>query len=65
MKSNSIKTMLLGFLLMFFGVALVMSTTVPWRAGIAQIKDTVLAVGSLVFLAGFITGVVGFYKKDL
>lgn len=64
MKSNSIKTMLLGLLLMFFGVALVMSTTLPWTAGIEQNKVTLFAVGSPVLLAGFITGVVGFFQRD-
>ena len=64
MKTNSIKTMLLGMLLMFFGAALVMSrSTLSWGEA-APSKDTVLAVGSLVFLAGFVTGVVGFFQRD-
>jgi hypothetical protein len=63
MKSNSIRTMLLGMLLMFFGAALFASRSVlSWDPGVS--KDTVLAVGSVVFLAGFITGVVGFFRKD-
>jgi hypothetical protein len=54
--------MLLGMLLMFFGAALFATrSTLSWGAGN---RDTVLAVGSMVFLAGFITGVAGFFQKD-
>jgi hypothetical protein len=62
-RSNSIKTMLLGMLLMFFGAALFAArSTVSLEPGMS--KDTVLAVGGVVFLAGFTTGVVGFFRKD-
>jgi hypothetical protein len=63
MRSTSIRTMLLGMLLMFFGAALFATrSTLSWGPGVS--KDTVLAVGSVVFLAGFITGIVGFFRKD-
>jgi hypothetical protein len=63
MKTDSVKTMLLGMLLMFFGAALFATrSTLSWEPGLS--KDTVLAVGGIVFLAGFMTGVVGFFKKD-
>jgi hypothetical protein len=61
--NNSIRTMLLGMLLMFFGAALVASRSTLSLAAEGG-KDTVLAVGGVVFLAGFITGVVGFFRKD-
>jgi hypothetical protein len=53
--------MLLGMLLMFFGAGLVASRSTLSAEGS---KDTVLAVGSVVFFAGFITGVIGFFRKD-
>jgi hypothetical protein len=63
MKNNSIRTMLLGMLLMFFGAAVVATrSTLSWEPGVR--KDAVLAVGGIVFLAGFVTGVVGFFRKD-
>lgn len=63
MRSNSIRTMLLGMLLMFFGAALFATrSTLSWEPGVS--KDAVLAVGGVVFLAGFITDVVGFFRKD-
>ena len=63
MKNNAIRTMLLGMLLMFFGAALFAArSTLSWEPGVS--KDTVLAVGGGVFLAGFITGVVGFFRND-
>jgi hypothetical protein len=63
MTSNSIRTMLLGLLLMFFGAALVASRSIhAWEPAVS--RDVPLAIGSLVFLAGFFTGVVGFFRKD-
>jgi len=55
--------MLLGMLLMFFGAAVVATrSTLSWEPGVS--KDAVLAVGGIAFLAGFVTGVVGFFRKD-
>lgn len=63
MKNNSIRTMLLGMLLMCFGAAVVASrSTLSWDPGVN--KDAVLAIGGIAFLAGFVTGVVGFFRKD-
>jgi hypothetical protein len=63
MGNNSIRTMLLGMLLMLFGAALVaIRSTLSWEPVMS--KDQVLTVGGVLFLAGFITGVVGFFRKD-
>jgi hypothetical protein len=62
MQHNSIKTMLLGLLLMLFGAFVVMSISTGMWHGMND--DNVLAIGSLVCIAGFITGVIGFFRKD-
>lgn len=63
MKNNSIRTMLLGMLLMFFGAAVVATrSTLSWEPAVS--KDALLAVGSITFLTGFVTGVVGFFRND-
>jgi hypothetical protein len=54
--------MLLGMLMMFFGAGL-------YAACYPAVKDRPFAdpgvgIATLVFLAGFITGVVGFFRRD-
>lgn len=61
MQHSSIKTMLLGLLLMLFGAFVVMNRSTGMGHGTND--DNVLAVGCLACIAGFLTGVVGFFRK--